>query len=202
MHLDQIHRLFCLLLVSVLHAHAVDQETSKKQVSVNVNRTSCVRVGLPHMKGLYVKKGSVKLRIKAGDDVRVFEIEEDLSLVAVHFLPPIAYLIFDPNVDPERGFLAFKADRGKPFERVKLSELPQEVIAPNFGAYASETDVLLKSKEPLDDAFFDTWAARLWSQIATGKESVLWGIDREKVLKIWQAGTWKKSLIETQIRKE
>ena len=201
MKLNRMRCLFCLL-VSVLHAHGVDQEAPQKKVFVNINKTSCVRLALPHMKGVYVKRGSLRLRITSGDDVRVFEIKEDLSLVAVHFLPPIAYLIFDPNVDPERGFMAFKAERGKPFKRVKLSELPQEVIAPNFGAYASETAVLLKSKEPLDDVFFDTWAARLWSQIATGKESVLWGIDREKVLKIWQAGTWKKSLIETQVRTE
>lgn len=73
MKLNRMRCLFCLL-VSVLHAHGVDQEAPQKKVFVNINKTSCVRLALPHMKGVYVKRGSLRLRITSGDDVRVFEI--------------------------------------------------------------------------------------------------------------------------------
>ncbi|HYF34862.1 MAG TPA: hypothetical protein VD994_06175 [Prosthecobacter sp.] len=125
-----------------------------------------------------------------------FESNEELHLIGVHQLNDILFLIFLAGYEPGRGFVIYQAKGSAPFVPMPTTELPIEAAVANYGSYQTERKILLGSSERM---VLETMTARLWSQIATGKPYLPWGIDEARVREIWQNGKWRRALGSVQV---
>lgn len=159
-------------------------------MTVKVKSKESKYIGLPHGGGIYLRKGFTEIDLSAQDQSYHFKIDEELSLFGVHFIQSSVYLVFRAEYKPERGFLAYKDNKKGGFDSIDITFLPEEIATPNYGKFKKEKEVLVAAKSM--DEILETMTACLWSQIATGKSFLPWGVNEAEVAKIWKASKWRK----------
>lgn len=149
---------------------------------------------IPHALWFYVRKGFTSVDLKTSDKSYHFQLGEELSLFGVHRIGSKFYLVFRAEYEPGRGFLAYQNNGKGGFDNIPITTLPAAAATPNCGSFKRERELLRTAHEM--DEIVGTETFSLWSQMATGKSSLSWSLDKNGAQKIWQANEWRPSLLE------
>lgn len=188
--------LTCLIGMGLTCTNVSGQElkpTVEMTVKVKVKESKFLDL-IPHALGFYVRKGSTTVDLKADRQSYHFKLGEDLSLFGVHRVGSKLYLVFRAEYEPGRGYLAYQANEKGGFDAIAITALPAAAATPNCGSFKKERE-LLRAAHSIDE-LLDTSTIRLWSQMATGKSSLSWGLNKAAAQKIWQTTEWRPSLQE------